>query len=100
MKTKVISRLLLACCAAVAYGQAAKPEPDVLIFVDGEKLIGHLVSSNGASLVFKSDMAGAVTVDWSKVQELKSSAKFAAIPKDVKLRNAEEANKVPRARSR
>ncbi len=61
-------------------------EPDVLIFVDGEKLIGHLEKSIGDSLTFKSDIAGEVTVDWSKVKELHSSQKFAVVKKDMKLR--------------
>jgi hypothetical protein len=95
MITKRSTPLLLALCLATVYGQTAKPEPDVLIFIDGEKLIGHLVSSTGSAVVFKSDMAGQVTVDWSKIQELHTSEKFAAIPKDVKLRSTEEANKVP-----
>jgi hypothetical protein len=81
------------------YGQTAaanpKAEPDVLIFTDGEKLIGHLESATGSSVVFKSDMAGEVTVDWSKIQELHSSDKFAAIPKDAKLRRREDATNVP-----
>src|SRR5579863_3107907 len=73
----------------------SKTEPDVLIFIDGENLIGHLEHATGASVVFKSDMAGEVTVAWSKVQELRSSAKFAAIPKGVTLRRREDAAKVP-----
>ncbi|HEY3841137.1 MAG TPA: DUF481 domain-containing protein [Bryobacteraceae bacterium] len=95
MKTKHGTPFLLALCLTAAYGQPAKPEPDVLIFIDGEKLIGHLVSSTGSSVVFKSDMAGQVTVDWSKIQELHTSEKFAAISKDLKLENKGEANKVP-----
>lgn len=80
------------------YGQTSASPPagtDVLIFTDGEKLIGHLESATSASVVFKSDMAGTVTVDWSKIQELRSSEKFAAIPKNVKLRHREDANTVP-----
>ncbi|HLJ14859.1 MAG TPA: DUF481 domain-containing protein [Bryobacteraceae bacterium] len=81
------------------YGQAAgsssKPEPDVLIFTDGEKLIGHLESATGASVVFKSDMAGEVTVAWSKIQELHSSQKFAVIPKTVKLRSSQGTTSIP-----
>jgi hypothetical protein len=80
--------------AGAAFAQTAKPEPDVLIFSDGEKLIGHLISASGASVKFKSDMAGEVTVDWSKIQELRSSTKFAAIPKDVTFRNTGDADKV------
>jgi hypothetical protein len=81
------------------YAQAAanrpKPGPDVLIFTDGEKMIGHLERATDSSVVFTSDMVGEVTVDWSKIQELRSSQKFAAIPKDVKLRRSEDANTVP-----
>ena len=61
-------------------------DPDVLIFLDGEKLIGHLEKSIGNSVTFKSDMAGEVTVDWSKVKELHSGQKFAVVKKDTKLR--------------
>ena len=52
------------------FAQAAKPEPDVLVFADGERLVGHFEQSNGTSVKFKSDAVGEVTVDWSKVKEL------------------------------
>jgi Protein of unknown function, DUF481 len=93
MKCQIGGTALLSLCLT-AYGQTAKPEPDVLIFFDGEKLIGHLESAAGSSVVFKSDMAGQVTVEWSKIQELRSSQTFAAIPKDVKFRKSEDANRV------
>ncbi len=101
MQHRNIAVTLLCVGAATAlslYGQtsapASKPGTDVLIFVDGEKLIGHLESATGSSVVFKSDMAGEVTVDWSKIQELHSSEKFAAVPKGVKL-GRHDANTVP-----
>jgi hypothetical protein len=81
------------------YAQAAAsrptPGPDVLIFTDGEKMIGHLERATDSSVVFTSDMVGEVTVEWSKIQELRSAQKFAAIPKGVKLRRSEDANTVP-----
>lgn len=67
----------------------------MLIFTDGEKLIGHLLNATGTTLTFKSDMAGAVTVEWSKVQELRTSEKFAAVPKGVILRKLNDASQVP-----
>lgn len=93
----------LACWATFTclrlYGQTAgggpNPQPDVLIFTDGEKLIGHLESATTSSVTFKSDMAGEVTVDWSKIQELHSPQKFAAIPKGTKLHNSQDAARVP-----
>jgi len=41
-------------------------------------------------------MAGEVTVDWTKIRELHSSQKFAAIPTGVKLRRRDDAVRVPR----
>jgi hypothetical protein len=80
--------------ASVAYGQA-KPEADVLLFTDGERLTGHFVKASGTSLTIKSDALGEITVDWSKVKELQSSAKVAVIPKGVRLRKREEAANIP-----
>lgn len=73
----------------------SQTQPDVLVFTDGERLIGHIVRSKGKSVTFKSDMAGEVTVDWSKIQELRSGSQFAVIPKDVRLRGAQDAAKAP-----
>jgi Protein of unknown function, DUF481 len=72
----------------------AKPEADVLLFTDGERLTGHFVKSSGSSLTFKSDALGEITVDWSKVKELQSSAKVAVIPKGLRLRKPEDASSV------
>src|SRR6202021_1625185 len=75
----------------------AKPDPDVLLFTDGERLTGHFVKSTGPSLTFKSDALGEITVDWSKVKELQSSVKVAVIPKGVKLRGASDHTRIRRA---
>jgi hypothetical protein len=72
----------------------SKPDVDVLLFTDGEKLTGHFVKSSGASLTFKSDALGEITVDWSKVKELESSAKVAVIPKGARLRKREDSSTI------
>jgi len=82
------SAALIAACGSVLLNAqpaapAAKPQPDVLIFTDGEKLIGQLKSAKGDSVVFKSDMAGEITVAWSKIQELHTSHAFAVIGKNA-----------------
>jgi len=59
----------------------AKQEPDVLIFTDDEKLIGHLVRATGAAVTFKSDMAGEITVEWTKIKELRTRQPFAVVEK-------------------
>lgn len=72
-----------------------KTEPDVVIFNDGEKLIGHLERAVGTSIVFKSEMAGEITVDASKIKELHTSEKFAVIGKTVALRKHLNASSIP-----
>lgn len=79
---------------SVCYGQA-KPDPDVLLFTDGERLTGHFVKSSGSSLTFKSDALGDITVNWNKVKELQTSVKVAVIPKGVHLRRKEDAATIP-----
>jgi len=64
---------------------APKPAPDVLILNDDEKLLGHFVSSSGSSLIFKSDLLGALTIDWSKVKELHASSRYVVAGKSVSL---------------
>ncbi len=87
---KFFQRSLLLClatllCSFSIFGQtdSSKPEPDVLVFKNGEKLIGHLERAVGSSVVFKSDMAGEVTVGWDKIQELRTHDQFAVIGKGV-----------------
>jgi putative salt-induced outer membrane protein YdiY len=69
--------------------------PDELVFTNGERLVGHLVRSQAKNVVFKSDMVGEVTVDWSKIQELRSNGQFALIQNGVTLRGSQDAAKVP-----
>ena len=68
---------------------------DVLTFADGERLVGKLVRSNGASATFKSDAIGEVTVDWSKVKELETKEAFAVLPKNVVLKRHADTSKIP-----
>jgi hypothetical protein len=94
-------QILLSGTVAVLLGGAlwlngqSKPDVDVLLFTDGERLTGHFVKSTGSSLTFKSDSLGDITVDWSKVKELQSSAKVAVIPKGVRLRKRADAANIP-----
>src|SRR5580704_12571262 len=89
-------RLTYVIVAVLLFGGIGlSQEPDVLIFTNGEKLIGHLKRSNGASVTFKSDMAGEVKVDWSKVKEFHSSQRFAVIRKDLKINRHLDPSTIP-----
>lgn len=81
--------------AGMLLAQAPKPDPDVLELNNGERLIGHLVGATGGSLVFHSDGAGDVTVDWANVKSLKASGKFAVIQKGTVLDKHADPSKVP-----
>lgn len=92
--------VLWLCVAAVGtlWGQPAgqaTPSTDVLLFNDGERLTGHFVKSSGSSLTFKSDALGDITVDWSKVKELQTSAKVAVLPKGTRIRKPADAANIP-----
>jgi hypothetical protein len=67
----------------------AAPEPDVIVFTNGDQLSGALVRGVGDSVVFKSDMAGEITVPLSKVRELRSSGSFAVLKKNTPVSRGE-----------
>jgi hypothetical protein len=89
-------RLTHVMVAALVFGGVGlSQEPDVLVFTNGEKLIGHLKRSNGASVTFKSDMAGEVKVEWSKIKELHSSQRFAVIKTGMKVHKHLDPSTIP-----
>src|SRR5215469_226427 len=89
------SLFALACTGLCQEKPAAKPEPDVLILTDGERLVGHFERAHGSTVTFKSDILGEVSVDWSKIQELRSAGKFAVIGKGVVLGRHADTNSIP-----
>jgi hypothetical protein len=94
-RTTVALLFAVALCSAGLHAQASKPEPDVVVFPNGEKLIGHFESFIGGTAKFKSDTLGEITIDLSKVQELHTSEKFAVIGKSVKLERGEKGGQIP-----
>lgn len=66
-----------------AEASKSKPAPDVIVFTNGDQLSGQLVRMSGKDVVFKSDMAGELTISTDKIRELHSSGNFAVVRKDV-----------------
>jgi len=62
---------------------ASKPAPDVIVFTNGDQLSGTLERGVGSSIIFKSDMAGEITVPLEKIKELRSTGSFAVLRKDI-----------------
>lgn len=96
LQLRVLVVLMLACSMAVHAADA--PDKDVLLFHNGEKLIGKLLRSGGATLTFRSDSAGELTVPWGAVKELKTASKFAVVEKDARLGRRDDMRDVPRGR--
>lgn len=80
----LISGIFSPSAIAAPQDQAARPEADVIVFKNGDQLSGTLERGVGDSIVFKSDMAGEITVPMSKVKELRSNNSFAVIRKNEK----------------
>ncbi len=78
--------LLLLFPLALVRGFAADApaKPDVLVFTNGDQLTGKLLRSAGGSVTFHSDMAGDLTIEWTKVKEIRTAQEFAVIEKGVK----------------
>jgi len=74
---------------AKAEDKAAAPLPDVIIFTNGDQLSGALLRGVGDSVVFKSDMAGELTIPLAKVKELHSNGSFAVLKKDTPVSRGE-----------
>ena len=91
------SLLLALTSACIAHAQTAKPPapaPDVLIFTNGDQLTGTLLHGAGSSIVFKSDMAGEITVPLDKIKELRSHSSFAILRKDTPIKSVASAQQV------
>jgi hypothetical protein len=71
--------------AAWAQSATAKPEPDVIVFTNGDQLTGTLERATGNSFVFKSDVVGEVTVSADKIKELHANGKYVALKKEEKI---------------
>ena len=76
----IVTGLLLALAPHFAAAQA-KLAPDTITFTNGDHLTGTLVREDGGTVVFHSDIAGDVSVPWSKIKDLHSSAAFAVLRK-------------------
>jgi hypothetical protein len=95
--SRVLATLLLTLAAfssAPLHAQAAPRTPDVVIFTNGDQLTGKLEHGAGNSIVFKSDMAGEITIPLDKVRELHSSGSFAVLRKDRPIKSVADARAI------
>jgi hypothetical protein len=81
----LVSGVLFQLAASAAAQTAAKGAPDVVVFTNGDQLSGTLERATGDSFVFKSDMAGEVTISADKIKEIRAGGKFVALKKSEKI---------------
>lgn len=79
------SRRFLAVAGLLLLSFAAGLRADTLIFTNGDQLSGTLVRADAAACVFKSDMAGTVTVPWPHIRELRTSSPYVVVGKDARV---------------
>ncbi len=66
-------------------GLPEKTPPDLLVFTNGDRLTGKLERATGNNVVFKSEMAGELTVPLNKIRELHAGSEFVALRKSKRL---------------
>jgi hypothetical protein len=88
--------LLLLTPSTLARAQAAAPKPpaDIVVFTNGDQLTGTLERGAGNSIVFKSDMAGEITIPLDKVKELHVAGSYAVLRKDQPIKKLAEARAI------
>ncbi len=72
-----------------------KPQPDVIVFTNGDQLSGKFVNAIGDNVTFHSDIVGDITVEWSKIKELRTDQKVAVIEKSVQIKHHQLPASVP-----
>jgi hypothetical protein len=75
----------LVSITARAQQPAPKPAPDLIVFTNGDQLTGTLERILGDTIVFKSDMAGEISVPAAKVKQLRAGGTFAVLRKDAPI---------------
>ena len=60
-------------------GQAVPAGPDVLTFVNGDRVSGQIIGVTSQGLIFRGVMVGDLTVEWSRIQNVHSENGFGGI---------------------
>jgi hypothetical protein len=85
---------VIALLATAPSARAQAKPADVIVFTNGDQLTGTLERGAGSSVVFKSDMAGEITVPLDKVKELRTAGNFAILRKDAPIKSVAAARKI------
>lgn len=90
-----ISLLILSADTLFAADDKPQSQPDVIVFTNGDQLTGKFVQAIGDTVSFHSDVIGDVTVEWSKIKELRTAQKLAVVQKGVHFKHHQVPADVP-----
>jgi len=85
---------VIALLATAPSARAQAKPADVIVFTNGDQLTGTLERGAGDSIVFKSDMAGEITIPLAKIKELRTAGSFAVLRKDTPIKSLAAARKI------
>ena len=75
-----------AAAAAAGKAKPAKPSPDTLILVNGDRITGTLLHSAGESVSFHSDILGDLQLKWKDIRELQTHTHMVILGRNTPAR--------------
>jgi hypothetical protein len=87
--------MLIAIPVSHLYAADDKPQPDVIVFTNGDQLTGKFVSEIGGKVNFHSDVVGDISIEWAKIKELHTGQKMAVIDKGVQFKHRQVPANLP-----
>ncbi len=91
----LVAILILFTSAKSLFAADDKPQPDVIVFTNGDQLSGKFVRAIGDTVTFHSDLVGDISIAWSKIKELRTGQKLAVIGNNVQIKNRQIPASVP-----
>jgi putative salt-induced outer membrane protein len=73
------------CAIAILLAAAGVASADTVVLKNGDHLTGTVVKSDGKALTLKTDFAGEINIDWTKVQELATDKPIYVVTPDKKV---------------
>src|SRR5512139_4023936 len=77
MRLRKLSLLIIAFLASTAWA-------DQVTLKNGDRVTGKIIKKDGASLTFKSDVFGAITIPWDQITDLSSDDQLFVVLPDGK----------------
>ncbi|MFZ0662623.1 MAG: DUF481 domain-containing protein [Acidobacteriaceae bacterium] len=71
------------------------PPPDVVVFINGDRLSRTFIREVGGTVTFRSEFAGTIEIPWKKIKEIQTKTKLAVLSKSVTPRHGKMPPGIP-----